>query len=802
MKNKIKDLWLIITLILGASALLLFSDLGQRQTSGIQDKRSFPRIAIMQISSTPLLDNHVAGVLDRLQSKGFVAPDNSNVRQFNPQGDLATANTMAKEIVNGPYDLVITSSTLALQTVAKANQNSRKPHVFGAVTDPYGAGVGITGPNADQHPPYLAGVGTFQPVGKTFKILKELNPDIKRVGVVWNPGEQCSEACLIKARLICSELGITLVEAVATNTSEVSEATRSLLSRGVEAIWIGGDTVATASAAMIINLSMQAGVPVFTNDPLDVETGALFGLGANYFTVGHITGEVAVEVLQGKDPAELSIENTVPELLKINKEVLQSLGKSWNLTPEITERLNQDKPNKEEERIPLDFKELADQGIKPTPDMINQANFFMNLPQKNGQPARVAIINLVENKVLEEAEDGVVAGLEWSGLKSGQDFVIKKYCAQGEIAQLSQIIGAVINEKPDVIVTVTTPAMIAMANKITDIPVVFTVSSDPAKLNIFKNGRPDNICGVHDNPPVAEVLDMAIDYNPQIKTVGIVYDASQMNSVLSVEKLRVAGKNKNIQVLEATASTVTDLSMATQSLLQRGAQAIILSADNLANTGFTSILRVTQTAGIPIFATEPQLVEQGATGAYGDSFFEWGKQSGKMAAKIIAGVPPSQLPIAETEVQVRIDPKSKVNASIPKKIFQLRIVQYSETEFAERCHEGLIDGLEKAGFKPDIDFELKTYNAQGDMSTLSSIMNTVKSDRVDLLMVISTPTLQAALRQAGEETKIVFTGVGDGVKAGAGKSETDHLGNVTGITHTIALRWHGPGNSRNSPTDI
>lgn len=782
MKSKIKDLWLIITLILGASAMLLFSDLGQRQTSQTQANTNFPLIAIMQITSTPLLDDHVAGVLDRLQSEGFVAPDQSNIRHFNPQGDLGTANTIAKEIVNGPYQLVITSSTLALQTVAKANQNNQKLHVFGAVTDPYGTGVGITGSKPDQHPPYLAGIGTFQPVRKAFKILKELNPAIQRVGVVWNPGEQCSEACLIQARLICSELGIALVEAVATNTSEVSEATRALLSKGVEAIWIGGDTVASASASMIINLSAQAGIPVFTNDPSDIEKGAVLGLGANYFTVGQITGDLAVEVLKGKSPTEFSIDNVIPELLKINKKVLQSLGKSWNITPEISKNLSQEEPNKEVERITLDFSALAEQGIKPTPELLKQANLFLNVPQKNGRPARVAMINLVENKTLEEAEEGVVAGLEWSGLKAGYDFTIKKYSAQGEIAQLSQIIGAVINEKPDIIVTVTTPAMMAMANKKTDIPVVFTVASDPDKLNIFKNGRPKNICGVKDNPPVAEVLDMAITYNPQLKNVGIVYDAAQMNSVLSVEKLRNAGKNKNIRVLEATASTVTDLSMATQSLLQRGAQAIILSADNLANTGFASILRVAQTANIPIFTTEPQMVAEGATGAYGDSFFEWGKQSGKMAAKIIAGLLPSQLAITETEVQVRIDPKGTAKKPFAKKRLQLRIVHYSETEFAERCHEGLMDGIEKAGLKSGIDFELKTYNAQGDMSTLSSIMNTIKSDRVDLLMAISTPTLQAALRQAGEETKIVFTGVGDGVKAGAGKSETDHLSNVTGIT--------------------
>ncbi len=76
----------------------------------------------MQIRTTPLLDNRVAGITDRLQELGFVAPDKQNIRIFNPQGDLATANTIAREIVNGPYELVITSSTLSLQTFAKANQ--------------------------------------------------------------------------------------------------------------------------------------------------------------------------------------------------------------------------------------------------------------------------------------------------------------------------------------------------------------------------------------------------------------------------------------------------------------------------------------------------------------------------------------------------------------------------------------------------------------------------------------------------------------------------------------------------------
>ena len=430
----------------------------------------------------------------------------------------------------------------------------------------------------------------------------------------------------------------------------------------------------------------------------------------------------------------------------------------------------------------LDFAEYLEAGIRPAMELIKNADRFKNVSLFNGRKARVSVINLVENLLGEEAESGLIRGLMEVGLKQDEDFVIKRYSAQGEISQLPQIIDAAVREKPDVIVTVTTPVFIAVVNKVADIPVVFTVCSDPVKLNLFTAGRPDNVCGVHDNPPVDELLEMAKKYNSQLSMVGTVYDAAQMNSVLSVEKLRKAGKEKQIRILEATASTVSDLGMATQSLIQRGAQAIIISADNLANTGFSAIHKVAVGAGIPIYTTEPSLIEQGASGAYGDSFFDWGRQSGKMVARIIAGVPPSLLPITETEVQHRIEPEDILRRPARTTPYKLRIVKYSDTEFSERGRDGLLDGLRNGGLAEGRDYNMRIFNAQGDMSTLSSIMNTIRADRPDLLMVISTPALQAALRQAGPDTKIVFTCVADGVMAGAGNSVTDHLPNVAGIT--------------------
>lgn len=296
---------------------------------------------------------------------------------------------------------------------------------------------------------------------------------------------------------------------------------------------------------------------------------------------------------------------------------------------------------------------FSDQGNRPDRRKDPQDNA---IPGEDG-PARICLITLVENPLLDEAAGGVEDALIESGLQREADYVIKKYSAQGEIGQLAQIVDAVILEKPDAVVTVTTPALIAAGKKIRTIPLVFTVASDPRKLNIFGNEKPANICGVHDDPQVDRLLQMAKKYNNKLEKAGIIYDAAQPNSLISVGKLRLAGREQKIRILEVTASTVTDLEPAARALIQRGAEAFILSADNLVLTGFPAIVRVAQPLSVPIYVTEPGFMDQGATGAIGDNYREWGKQAGKMLEQILKGVPAASLPFEPTRNQIVVEPQ-------------------------------------------------------------------------------------------------------------------------------------------------
>jgi putative ABC transport system substrate-binding protein len=293
--------WLIAV----GSGILLYSDLatatGPRAASPATAVAKQFRVALVQHASQVVLDDGARGVLEALAERGYSDGGKLLLRRYNAEADLPTANSIAKDVVSGGNDLIITVSTLSMQTVANANKfGSQTPHVFGLVSDPYSAGVGINRTNHLDHPPYLAGYGSIQPVAETFRMAKQMRPELKTVGLVWNPTESNSEAQTRLARSICPELGITLIEANAENSIAVAEAASSLTARGAEALLLTGDVTVMIAADAVIAAAKRARIPVFSVIPPTAKKGALFDLGANYYEIGKATGNLAADVLEGR----------------------------------------------------------------------------------------------------------------------------------------------------------------------------------------------------------------------------------------------------------------------------------------------------------------------------------------------------------------------------------------------------------------------------------------------------------------------------------------------------------------------
>jgi len=305
--------------------------LGNRE----KGKKDALKIAVFKMTTRPSLDDTEDGVFEALSQRGYIDGQGCTIQRFSADGDMVTANAIAQNIVSSRFDMVVTISTPALQVMANANKKGDVLHVFCTVTDPYVSGVGITGTQPDQHPPHLVGIGTFQPVEETFTLMKQIKPDLKKVGTVWCTSETCSEACVRLARKKCAELGIELLEMSVENTTQILEAAMSLTSRGVEALWVGGDNVVEAAIDQMINAAAKARIPLIINNTNSVYGNTLFGLGAKYTEVGYLAGQMAADVLEGKPTSEIGIRNMVPLHLLVNPDALNNIHDKWKLPEEL-----------------------------------------------------------------------------------------------------------------------------------------------------------------------------------------------------------------------------------------------------------------------------------------------------------------------------------------------------------------------------------------------------------------------------------------------------------------------------------
>ncbi len=117
------------------------------------------------------------------------------------------------------------------------------------------------------------------------------------------------------------------------------------------------------------------------------------------------------------------------------------------------------------------------------------------------------------------------------------------------------------------------------------------------------------------------------------------------------------------------------------------------------------------------------------------------------------------------------------------KLTSVGIMQFVTNPFSEQSIAGILKALEDAGYRNGENISIEVKNAQGDFPTVLAITQKFKSDRKDMIISVSTPCLQAAINSKFEGP-IVFCSVANPILAGAGRTDTDHLPNVTGVPTT------------------
>jgi len=802
--DSLKSLGLAFSLILLAAATLLWSDRHSRHADSANQRTEASMripVALLQHSSNPLLDETRQGILDEMAAHGFRDGETIRLTIYNPEGDLPTGNLMAQKIAGGQDKLAISLSTVMLQSLASANRAGRVRHVFGAVTSPVGAGVGIKALDSLDKPPYLTGIGTPQPVADIFRMAKRINPGLKTVGVVWNPAEVNSEICTRRARDIAAELGMTLLEAPVEQTKDVREAAESLVARGAEAFWTGGDATVNNAVDSLLGVAQSARLPVFSNMAGHARRGGLFDLGASYYEVGQEVGRIASDILAGTDPAAIPVRDYVPRRILLNERTRQSLRENWQF----------------DEAVQAQAAEiiLADGTVRPGPAAgIHQdggARPASAAARTRPQPGRIYKVG-VAYFAPEPGIDAVMAGLKDAlrglGYAEGRNLEFRMLHAQAEIAQIPAIGQVLDNSDADVILTLTTPVLQGAGLTAKRKPVVFTYVSDPLAAGAGKSFTEHlpQVTGIGSMPPVEELLALTRQMLPGLRVLGTLYNPSEANSVKVATVLRERVKEAGLKLEEAPINTSAEVVQATQALVSRKVEAVVSVGDNTFYQAFDAIAKIARDARLPLIIDQTDFLGHDALMVVGADYRESGRAAAEPLARVLNGAKPADIPFRNvSKLTVALNDKSaqRLGLHFPDAVralvtkaesgaaatpamppldhrWTLKRIIYLESPPAEEALRGMDEGFKAAGLVAGRDYDMHDASAQGDMSLLPALIDSTQGEGTELLIVLSTPTLQNALRKV-KDIPIVFTFVANPLVAGAGQDNEHHLPHVTGI---------------------
>ena len=270
-------------------------------------------IGISQFVEHPSLDLAREGFIDQLAEEGFVEGENIKIDLHNAQADFSTAQTIAQRFNQNKVDLVLAIATPSAQTAANVLKNT--PVLITAVTDPVEAGIvqSMEKPGAN-----ITGTTDMNPVAKQLELIRDFLPEVKDIGILYNPGEVNSTVQVKLAKEKAKEMGINLEEATVSNSSEVSLAVSSLVDN-VDAIYVPTDNIIVSAMPTVLQTAHNRQVPVFASENNSVEQGAIATLGIDYYQLGKQTGSMAARILNGSNPAEMPVESSKELKLYINK---------------------------------------------------------------------------------------------------------------------------------------------------------------------------------------------------------------------------------------------------------------------------------------------------------------------------------------------------------------------------------------------------------------------------------------------------------------------------------------------------
>ncbi|MDR1475173.1 MAG: ABC transporter substrate-binding protein [Holosporales bacterium] len=273
------------------------------------ENKAIEVISVCKVIEHEALDSVVRGIQDYLSG-------NNNVKfeVDTCQSNQALASQIMSKFANSKRNIVITVGTMPTQIAAKYAEEKRIKLIFSSVTNP------STVPSLEN----TTGVSNFVALKPQIELFKKIQPNLRKLGIIYNTGEANSVDIVEQLRPITQTMGIELVEQGIQKASDIPQAVNALI-QNVDAIFISNDNTALCAIPYIVDLCSKVKIPVYVSDTDQVEKGCLAALGPNQYEIGKQTGTIAERILKGQDINSIPIEYPSSTELLINLDTAKKL---------------------------------------------------------------------------------------------------------------------------------------------------------------------------------------------------------------------------------------------------------------------------------------------------------------------------------------------------------------------------------------------------------------------------------------------------------------------------------------------
>lgn len=314
-KKKISKL--ALALFVGAIVLTGCSSDGQKSGAEVDktDGKEF-KIGISQLAEHPALDDARRGFEDGLKELGI----NTNIDFKNAQGDIPTATTIAQKFESDKVDLIYTIATPAVQAAKQTTEDI--PILFSAVTDPVEAEIvdSWEKPGAN-----ITGTSDEAPMKRQLKLFNQLDPSIKKVGIIFNTSEPNSEIQVKMAEDLASDFNLEIVSMGISTINDIPQTVDSLVKK-VDAIYTITDNMVASGINIVSEKALENNMITIGAEDSHVKGGILLADGLSYYELGKQTAVMAKKILvDGENPADIGVEKAQKTSKMFNEETMEKL---------------------------------------------------------------------------------------------------------------------------------------------------------------------------------------------------------------------------------------------------------------------------------------------------------------------------------------------------------------------------------------------------------------------------------------------------------------------------------------------